>query len=655
MRSTPQILIVDDSLTVRMALTETLEAAGFSCVSCSDGASARKALAETDFLLAILDVMLPDDDGVELLTLIRQTPRTSRMAVILLSNESEVRDRIRGLTAGADDYVGKPYDAAYLVGRARDHVRRLGVTPTEATTILLIDDSPTFRNTMQDMLEGAGYRVLPAISGEEGLRLAADARPAGIVVDSSLPGIDGATVIRRIRLDAALRQTPCLMLTGSDEEGAELRALDAGADSFVRKGEDSGVILARLQAVLRSAGTLQTQRATTSLEAPKRILAVDDSPTYLNELGDILRGQGYEVQLATSGAEALELLAVQPADCVLLDLVMPGLDGLETCRRIKAAPGLRNTPVVIVTAIEDRRSMIDALAAGADDYLTKSSDGEVLRARAQAQIRRKQLQDETRMMREELLRREVEAAGERALREAAETKASLAAELELKNQELEAFSYSVAHDLRAPLRSIDGFSVALLEDYGEQLDDTAKSYLGHLRKSAAHMARLIDDLLSLSRVTSSEFIRSEVDLSAVARDVIDRLRQNDPGRPIEIDIQDGMIVSGDSALLTIALENLLGNAWKFTGKAAAPRIAFRREMQGGRPVFVVRDNGAGFNMAQIGKLFNVFTRLHSAKEFDGTGIGLATVLRIIRRHGGKIWAEGKVGEGAVFYFTVEAA
>ncbi len=656
MNASPQILIVDDSLTVRMALTETLEAAGFVCVSCPDGTSARKALAEQSFLLAILDVMLPDDDGVELLTLIRETPRTSGMAVILLSNESEVRDRIRGLSAGADDYVGKPYDAAYLVGRARDHVRRLGVTPpAEAVTILLIDDSPTFRNAMQDVLEGDGYRVLPAISGEEGLRLAADARPAAIVVDSSLPGIDGATVIRRIRLDAALRQTPCLMLTGSDDDGAELRALDAGADTFVRKGEESALILARLRAVLRSAGDQETQRATTSLEAPKRILAVDDSPTYLNELGEILRGQGYEVQLATSGAEALDLLAVQPADCVLLDLVMPGLDGLETCRRIKAAPGLRNTPVVIVTAIEDRRSMIDALAAGADDYLTKSSDGEVLRARTQAQIRRKQLQDETRMRREELLRREVEAANERELREAAEVRASMAAELELKNQELEAFSYSVAHDLRAPLRSIDGFSVALLEDYGDQLDETAQGYLSHLRKSATHMARLIDDLLSLSRVTSSEFIRSEVNLSAVARDVIERLRQNDPDRRIEIDIQDGLMVQGDSSLLTIALENLLGNAWKFTGKAEAPRISFSREWRDGKAVFTVRDNGAGFSMAQVGKLFNVFTRLHSVKDFDGTGIGLATVMRVIRRHGGKISAEGKVGEGAAFSFTVEAS
>ena len=650
-----EILIVDDSLTVRMALTELIEAAGFSCLACSDGASARRALATSAFKLAILDVLLPDDDGVELLRLIRETPSTAGMAVVLLSSEAEVRHRVRGLSAGADDYVGKPYDAAYLVGRVRDHLRRRQEPGRqEGGAILIIDDSPTFRNALREMLEEAGYKVLPAISGEEGLRLAANARPAAVIVDDSLPGIDGPTVIRRIRLDAALRQTPCLLLTGSEEDNAELRAFDAGADAFVRKGEESEVILARIKSLLRHAGEPAAPGATDSLQAPKRILAVDDSPTYLNELGEILRGEGYEVQLAHSGAEALLLLSVQPVDCVLLDLVMPGIDGIETCRRIKAAAGLRDTPVVMLTAVEDRKAMIEALAAGADDYLSKSSDADALRARVMAQIRRKQLQEETRRIREELLRREVEAAEERAARETAEAKAAMAAELELKNQELEAFSYSVAHDLRAPLRSIDGFSLALLEDYAELLDDPGREFLGRIRESAAHMARLIEDLLSLSRVTRSEFVPSEVDLSAVAGAVVRRLREADPERRIEVTVPDGIWVSGDASLLEVALVNLLGNAWKFTRKAAAPRIDFGMETRGRQRVFVIRDNGAGFDMAQAGKLFNVFTRLHPSKEFEGTGIGLATVLRVVRRHGGRIWAEAKIGEGAAFFFTLES-
>jgi DNA-binding response OmpR family regulator len=649
------ILIVDDSLTVRMALTELLETAGFSCLACQDGVSARRALATTPFKLAILDVLLPDDDGVELLKLIRETPHTAGMAVVLLSSEAEVRHRVRGLTAGADDYVGKPYDSSYLVGRVRDHLRRLkGPAPDAGDAILVIDDSPTFRMALLEMLEGAGYKVLPAVSGEEGLRLAADARPAAVIVDGSLPGIDGPTVIRRMRLDAALRRTPCLLMTGSDEGGAELQAFDAGADAFVRKGEDSAVILARLQALLRSADHADTKRDTDSLQAPKRILAVDDNPSYLNELGEILRGAGYDVQLAPSGAEALLLLSVQLVDCVLLDLVMPGIDGIETCRRIKAAPGLRDIPVVMLTAVEDRKAMIEALSAGADDYLSKSGDADALRARVMAQIRRKQLQDETRRIREQLLRKEIEAAEERAARETAEVKAAMAEELEFKNQELEAFSYSVAHDLRAPLRSIDGFSLALLEDYADLLDDTGREFLTRIRHSTAHMGRLIDDLLKLSKVGRSDFIGREVDLSAVARASMARLREADPDRRIEVIIPEGLWVSGDAALLEVALDNLFGNAWKFTRKTDAARIELASETLDGRQVLVVRDNGAGFDMAYAGKLFNVFTRLHPSHEFEGTGIGLATVLRVVRRHGGRIWAEGKVGQGAAFFFTLEA-
>lgn len=649
------ILVVDDSLTVRMALVETLEEAGFTVRPCATGGEARRALTEDTYLLAILDLLLPDDDGIDLLKLIRGRAETSDMAVIMLSSEAEVQNRIRGLAAGADDYIGKPYDAAYLVGRARDHVRRLGgAVAHTGHAILLVDDSPTFRAALQEILEKAGYDTLLAESGEEGLRLAADARPAAMIVDGSLPGMDGATVIRRIRLDAALRQIPCLMLTGSIDAADELQALDAGADAYIRKGEESAVILARLKALLRGVVGWESKPSPESLTAPKRVLAVDDDPVYLHQLARILQSEGFEVQLAPNGEEALQLLALQPVDCLVLDLHLPGIDGLETCRRIKAAPGLRDVPVLMLTGTEDRRSMIEGYGAGADDFLTKASDAEVLRARVLAQIRRKQGQEETRRIREELLRRELEAAEERAARQAAEERAAHAAELELKNQELEAFSYSVAHDLRAPLRGIDGFSLALLEDYEAALDETGKGYLTHIRNSTVHMGRLIDDLLKLARVTRSEFIRSEVDLSVIAQSVTDRLREFSPDREVTVEIEPRVMAAGDSALLTVALENLIGNAWKFTAKRENARISFGAENRGGQRVFAVRDNGAGFDMAHVGRLFNVFTRLHSAKEFEGTGIGLATVLRVVRRHGGKIWAEGEAGKGASFFFTLEA-
>jgi len=223
---------------------------------------------------------------------------------------------------------------------------------------------------------------------------------------------------------------------------------------------------------------------------------------------------------------------------------------------------------------------------------------------------------------------------------------------ESANRELEAFSYSVAHDLRAPLRGIDGFSQALLEDYDDKLDEEGRKYLRFVRESAQHMAELIDDLLKLSRVTRSEFRQESSDLSSLARGVLAQLQRAEPDRQVEAVVADGIVVQGDSRLLKIALENLLGNAWKFTGKRPDARIEFGSTTGNGHATHFVRDNGAGFDQTYAGKLFGVFQRLHAATEFEGTGIGLATVQRIVSRHGGRIWAEGAVDQGATFYFTL---
>jgi PAS domain S-box-containing protein len=224
--------------------------------------------------------------------------------------------------------------------------------------------------------------------------------------------------------------------------------------------------------------------------------------------------------------------------------------------------------------------------------------------------------------------------------------------LEAANKELESFSYSVAHDLRRPLRSIDGFSQILLEDFTDTLDAEGKKYLQKVRDSAQEMARLIDDLLMLSRVTRSDLRREPVDLTALTRSVLVRLQRNEPGRQMEFIISDGLMVDADARLLSILMENLLGNAWKFTSKRPIARVEVGVRQEDTNPVYFVRDNGAGFDMAYAGKLFGVFQRLHSDDEFEGTGIGLATAQRIIRRHGGQVWAEGEVGRGATVYFTL---
>jgi PAS domain S-box-containing protein len=224
--------------------------------------------------------------------------------------------------------------------------------------------------------------------------------------------------------------------------------------------------------------------------------------------------------------------------------------------------------------------------------------------------------------------------------------------LQAANKELEAFSYSVSHDLRAPLRSIDGFSQALLEDYADQLDDQGKDYLQRVRASTQRMGELIDDLLNLSRVSRGEMRLETVNLSAMAGNIAAQFQQTDPNRQVELVIADGMMANGDRGLLKVALENLIGNAWKFTGKRADAKIEFGVAQQNGNRDYFVRDNGAGFDAAYADKLFGAFQRLHDAREFPGTGIGLATVQRIIHRHGGRVWGEGKPNEGATFYFTL---
>jgi light-regulated signal transduction histidine kinase (bacteriophytochrome) len=240
---------------------------------------------------------------------------------------------------------------------------------------------------------------------------------------------------------------------------------------------------------------------------------------------------------------------------------------------------------------------------------------------------------------------------ERARAEAALRHANAAADA--ANKDLEAFSYSVAHDLRAPLRGIDGFSQALVEDCSDDLSPEGLTYIGHLRESALHMARLIDGLLTLSRMGRGGMDRGPTDLAAIARAVFARLTRDFPERLVELVIPAKLPAVGDARMLEILLENLLENAWKFTSHRDQARIEVGQLPDDGQPVFFVRDNGAGFDAAYAGKLFAVFQRLHSASEFEGTGIGLASVERIVRRHGGRVWGEGEVGSGATFYFTLK--
>jgi DNA-binding response OmpR family regulator len=641
-----RVLIVDDSLTVRMDLHEAFSADGYDTLLCATGEQARAAFAAEAFDVAVLDVLLPDADGVDLLGELRARPERRDTVAVLLSTEAEVQDRVRGLHTGADEYVGKPYDVAYLLARVRQLVGERTPDATGRTTVLVIDDSATFRNLLGEELQREGYAVLTAETGEEGLRVAADRRPAALLVDGVLPGIDGATVIRRIRLDAALRDTPCLLLTAADDYATEPQMLEAGADAFARKAQDLAVVKAKLAAILRQTADTLPFEGTGSLHGPRKVLAVDTDPRRLRTLTEHARDEGYDVVSAGSEEDALALLAAQAVDCVVLGADDP--DALVTCRRLKAAPEIAEIPLVMTGGPDD--GLLPCLNAGADDYVRGADAPDTLRAHVRAQIRRKQQQDESRRIREELIRRELAAAEERAARQLAETRAALVEELEWRNRELEAFSGSVSHDLRGPLQIISGFAEELL-DPDSTLDPVARNYAERILNAAMRMGDLVEALLRLAQASRGDLRRDRFDLSETAAQVLKEVAGRNPGREVDCAVQPHMIAYGDESLVRVVLENIVNNAFKFTSKVDAPRIEIGWE-RGDEPRYFVRDNGAGFPAGKSEELFRPFARLHNAAEFPGHGIGLTTVHRIVDRHGGRIWAHGEPGNGATFRFTL---
>ena len=560
------VLIIDDSLTVRMDLSQAFQSAGWRTALCDSLASAREALAERRFDVIVLDVLLPDGDGIELLRQLRGDSGTASIPVMLLSTEAEVADRIRGLSGGADDYVGKPYDRDYVVAQAQ--------------------------------------------------RLATHGAPLA-------EGVAG----------------------------------------------------------------------------PKRILAVDDSPTYLNALAEQLRQDHYDVVLARSGPQALELLDVSAADCVLLDLVMPDMSGQETCRRIKASPAFRSIPVVMLTAREDREAMIDCFNAGADDYVSKSGDFAVLRARLRAQLRRRQFELENQRIREQLHQKGIEVAEARAARELAETRAALMADLERAKEAAEAaniaksqFLANMSHELRTPMNAVLGMTDLALK---QELSPMVRDYLQTAKESAGVLLELLNDLLDFSRIEAGRFELELAPLSLrhLVGQVIKtfRVRAREKGLTLTYEVPTELPdrFLGDSLRLRQILVNLVGNAIKFTSKGEiALRVESREsrvqsrnkstESGGGaaassgldpaeRPAldsqlstlgclleFSVSDTGVGISAEQQQHIFAPFTQADASttRRFGGSGLGLAISRSLVEMMGGRIWVESAPGEGSTFCFTV---
>ncbi|HEY4309700.1 MAG TPA: ATP-binding protein [Pirellulales bacterium] len=370
-----------------------------------------------------------------------------------------------------------------------------------------------------------------------------------------------------------------------------------------------------------------------------RLLLIEDNPADVRLTREALvdsTATPLVVEHCPTLDAGLRRLTESGVDCVLLDLELPDSRGLDTFRAIHDA--VPHLPVIILSSCDNDDLALRAVQAGAQDYLPKGEvTGPLLVRCVRYALERKKAQRQTMALNSEL---------ERRVRERTR-------ELACVNQELEAFSYSVAHDLRRPLRAIDGFSAALGETCGGKLDPQERNYFDRIRGACMHMDHLIDALLTIARLSHLELRHERVDLSEIAEEIVRELRRRDPTRVVQAVVTEGLTVFGDPHLLTAVVENLLANAWKFTRHRTDGLIEFSGLPDGDDRVFYIRDNGVGFDMAYANKLFQPFERLHLESEFEGLGVGLTTVQRIVRRHGGHVWAEGAVDQGATFFFALQ--
>lgn len=662
------ILVVDDSLTVRADLMEAFAAEGLHSVGCASLSQARDALSTQPVSLVVLDLLLPDGHGIDLLAEIRAAPGGARMPVLMLSSEAEVHDRIRGLELGSSDYVGKPYDLMHVVARVRELLGGASALASPSRTrVLVIDDSLTFREELGERLRAEGYEVLLAASGEDGLRSVTANRPAAVIVDVVLPDIDGPSVVRRLRLDAPVRQTPCILLTGAGNSHSELGALDAGADAFVRKEEGVDILLARLAAVLRSASSAAIEHDTASLLSPKKILAAGHDPVSLEELAAALREEGHDVIQARSGKEALQMLAVQPVDCILLERDMPGMSGLQTCMRIKQSSSMRSIPLIMLVEQHSREAVIAALSSGADDCLFKAGDVRTLRARVRAQLRRKQFEDEGRRLRAELMVRELQAAQARAARELAASRAELLAALEQKNRELEEanlvkteFVSHMSHELRTPLNAVIGFSQLLAANVETPLTDRQRSQVEAIRQAGCHLLALVNDVLDVSRIESGQlqFDNAAVPLDELLDEVLELLSSQAKVAGVVVETsrhgQPPARVWGDRVRIRQALLNVLSNAVKYNRPGGSVRIDV--STADGHVCVQVADTGMGMTQEQMRHLYEPFNRLGRERGgIEGTGIGLTLTRKLLTLMRGTLGIDSDPGRGTTVRMTLPTA
>jgi PAS domain S-box-containing protein len=661
MKDKPVILIVDDEPQNIELLEAYLVPQGYEIVKAANGEEALGKLSDNQIDLILLDVKMPGMDGFEVTRRVRQDNTHRLLPIILVTVLREMEDRVKGIEAGCNDFISYPVDKIELLARVRSLLKvkayndlmtnyrkelESGVTKkTEELKHALenLQQDVTERREMEENIKKLSLRQQALLAAIPDIIMEVDthkiytwANKAGIeffgddvigkeadfyfvreqnIYDIVQPIFDGNKDIIYVeswqkRKDGKERLLAwwCHML--KDAQGNVTGALSSGRDITDQK---------KLEDLVEK-------------EREELKLIIDSSPIivfYKDREGRFIR-------INKTFAEVLDRPEENFVGKTVFDLYSP-----------RTAQNMADNDQDVfqsrrpkLNIVEQYESASGTRWAQTDKIPILDKDGMPIGLIGFAQdiTERKLAEKEIKRLNEELEQRVIERT----------------TQMEAINKELETFSYSVSHDLRAPLRSIDGFSHALLQDYQGKLDATGKNYLERICKATQHMGDLIDDLLKLSRVTQSEFNYQSIDLSKMVQSISDTFQKNNPNNNVKMTIQKGIVIQGDPHSMQIALTNLIDNAWKFTGKQKHPRIEFGATLKENEKIFFIRDNGVGFDMSYVGKLFGAFQRLHTMDEFVGTGIGLATVQRIIRRHGGKIWAEGKVGKGATFYFTLPA-
>ncbi|MBX3027843.1 response regulator [bacterium] len=568
-------------------------------------------------------------------------------------------------------------------------------------TILIVDDLAANRELLVALLGYAGHRLVEAADGADALARARDTHPDLVITDLLMPVMDGFELVRQLRGDPALAATPVVFYTAHyPEPAARALAAQCGVSQILAKPAEPEDILAAVADALRGGpparAALSPQFSREHLQLMSDTLArkVDELEGAnrrlrgLLDLSERLASERDPVRLLESvarsareivgachatiamtrngspqwhyylasgiAADLAARLSPPPPEAGLLATLL----GNETCIR-RGADGLTAAAVGLPETYPPFRSLLAVRVSSLQRIygwlcLTDKvgggefGDEDARHARMIGSLAGRVYENGTLYLEVKRSAEALSALNAELERRVAERTALLDAAM----RELETFSYSVSHDLRSPLRQIEGFCTLLREDHAAQLDADGVRHLGRIQAASERMSHLIDDLLSLAGVTRHRMSRQPLSLSALAGAVVGELQATAPGRRVDVRIQPGLTAVGDAHLLRIALDNLIGNAWKYSSRVPCAEIEFGANEENGETIYYVRDNGAGFDPAYAGRLFTAFQRLHSESEFEGTGIGLATVQRIIARHGGRVWGEGAPGRGATFSFTL---